>query len=97
MHAVDIELMGKRYTIRTDDDPARVHEAAAMVQERVEELRRVGAAVASDRLLLLVALNLAGELIERGDGLNQHKAKHLLSALDHIVSVAKGLADAPLR
>lgn len=88
--------MGRTLSIRTSEDPEHVKAAAKLVQERIDELCRLGGAVASDRLLALTSLNLAGELLlkeERGDeGLDT-----LLSDLDDVVLQAKGLAEAPLR
>jgi len=94
--SVEVTLMGRSFTIRTEDDPEHVLTAATMVQERVDELRQMGTTVASDRLLALIALNLAGELLQKStvqiEGIDS-----LLSALDDVVSQAEGLAKAPLR
>ncbi len=93
---VEITLMGRTFTILTDENPDGVLAAAALVQEHVEELRQMGTTVASDRLLMLVSLNLAGELLKS----NQSKVdgvEGLISALDGVVLQAEGLAKAPLR
>lgn len=94
--AVEINLMGRSFSIISDEDPAHVQAAAELVQKKVNELRQMGASVASDRLLALVSLNLAGELLAsrqtKIDGLDG-----LISDLDHIVLQAEGLAKAPLR
>jgi len=95
-HAVEITLMGRNFSILTDEDPEQVMAAANLVQEHIDELRGMGASVASDRLLTLVSLNLAGELLKNGqtgaDGL-----EGLISDLDSVVLQAEGLAKAPLR
>jgi len=95
-HAVEVELMGRSFNIITDDDPEHVLAAARMVQGKINEIRQMGTTVASDRLLTLVALNLAGELLQSKqvdiEGFNV-----LISALDGVVSQAEGLAKAPLR
>jgi len=95
-HAVDITLMGRNFSILTDEDPEQVMAAASLVQEHIDELRGMGASVASDRLLTLVSLNLAGELLKKSqtgiDGLED-----LISDLDNVVLQAEGLAKAPLR
>ncbi len=95
-HSVEIELMGRNFTILTDDDPEHVSAAASMVQAHIDELRQMGASVASDRLLTLVALNLAGKLLQSSqmkiDGFDD-----LITTLDCVVSQAEGLAKAPLR
>jgi cell division protein ZapA len=43
-----------------------------------------------------VALNLAGELLQKEHG-QVERIDDLLSSLDHVVSQAEGLAKAPLR
>jgi len=95
-HAVDITLMGRNFSILTDEDPEQVMAAASLVQEHIDELRGMGASVASDRLLTLVSLNLAGELLKKSqtgiEGLED-----LISDLDNVVLQAEGLAKAPLR
>jgi len=93
---VEITLMGRTFTILTDEDPEGVLAAAALVQEHVEELRQMGNAVASDRLLMLVSLNLAGELLKSNES-KVDGVEGLISALDGVVLQAEGLAKAPLR
>ncbi len=95
-HAVEISLMGRNFSILTDEDPGQVMAAANLVQEHIDELRSMGASVASDRLLTLVSLNLAGELLKSGTG-NLDSLEGLISKLDSVVLQAEGLAKAPLR
>jgi len=94
--AVEINLMGRTFSVRSNDEPEQVRAAATLVQERVDELKKLGAVVASDRLLALVALNLAGELL-KGETSRVQDIDGLLSGLDTVVSQAQGLAEAPLR
>ncbi len=94
--SVKVIFMGRSFSIRTEDDPEQVQAAAQLVQEQVDELRKLGTTVASDRLLALAALNLAGELLRKEE--TQHQdLDSLLSELDVVVSQAQGLAEAPLR
>ena len=67
-----------------------------MVQEHIDELRQMGTTVASDRLLTLVALNLAGQILQ-GNHVQAGEFDHLISTLDGVVLQAEGLAKAPLR
>lgn len=93
---VEVSLMGRTLSIRTNEDPDHVRAAAKMVQDRIDELCRLGGAVASDRLLALVSLNLAGELLLKEEHGDQDLGS-LLSGLDDVLLQAKGLAEAPLR
>jgi len=95
-HAVEISLMGRNFSILTDEDPEQVMAAANLVQEQIDELRSMGASVASDRLLTLVSLNLAGELLKKGQA-GVSDLEGLISDLDRVVLQAEGLAKAPLR
>jgi len=95
-HSVDVTLLGRTLSIRTQDNPDQVLAAAKLVQDKLDELHQMGSAVASDRLLALVALNLAGETLTK-QGTQNEGADTLLSALDDVVSQAEGLAKAPLR
>jgi len=94
--SVEVTLMGRSFTIRTEDDPEGVLAAASMVQERIDDIRQMGSTVASDRLLMLVALNLAGELQQK-ESVAVEGIDGLISSLDEVVSQAEGLAKAPLR
>jgi len=94
--SVKVTLMGRSFSIRTQDDPEQVQAAAQLVQEQVDELRKLGTTVASDRLLALVALNLAGELLKK-EATQHQDLGGLLSELDVVVSQVQGLAEAPLR
>ncbi|MDX8378173.1 MAG: cell division protein ZapA [Mariprofundales bacterium] len=90
VRTIDVTIQGRLFSIRTQDNPDHVRQAAEMVEERITELRRMGAAVASDRLLTLVALNLAGELLDSAE--NSHaEMQELLSSLDEVALLAKGL------
>ncbi|MDQ6968671.1 MAG: cell division protein ZapA [Mariprofundaceae bacterium] len=95
-HKVNVKILGKKFSIRTSDNPEAVEAAAELVQQQVDELRELGASVGSDRLITLAALNLAGELLKKGDTEIQN-INTVLSALDDVVSQAEGLAKVPLR
>jgi len=93
---VEITLMGRNFSILTDEDPDQVMAASDLVQQHIDELREMGASVGSDRLLTLVALNLAGELLKaKSSGVDGLEG--LISDFDSVVLQAEGLAKAPLR
>jgi len=94
--SVEITLMGRNFTIRTDDDPEKLQQAAALVQSQIDEIRQLGSTVASDRLMALVALNLAGDLLNRNAG-QVEDLNGLISSLDEVVLQAEGLVKVPLR
>jgi len=95
-HKVDVNIQGKKFSIRTSDNPEVVEAAAELVQKQIGELRELGATTGSDRLITLAALNLAGELLKKGEAEIQNMDT-VLSALDDVVLQAEGLAKVPLR
>ncbi|MDQ6951881.1 MAG: cell division protein ZapA [Mariprofundales bacterium] len=92
---VEIKLLDRTHRI-VHEDPAMVQDCAALVHDKVDELRRAGAVVGGERLLLLVALNIAEDLLrlqrQQADG-----TLGLTSAIDALASQAEALANAPLR
>lgn len=95
-HKVDVNILGKKFSIRTRDNPEAVEAAAELVQQQVDELRALGGTAGSDRLITLAALNLAGELLKKGE-VEIQNIDTVLSALDDVVLQAEGLAKVPLR
>lgn len=59
-HAVEVEIMGQRFTVASDDSEDHVRKVARYLNE---EMRRLsdGRRVASTQLALLAALNIASE------------------------------------
>ncbi len=93
---VEVEILGRRLALRTEEPPERVEAAAALVRERLGQLQEAGLTAGTDRLLILAALDLAGEVLELRDGKDADRAR-LLEELDALVSQVEGLANAPLR
>lgn len=96
---IEVSLAGRTFSIKTDDSASKVQDAADMVQQKIDQLRALGTTAGSDRLMTLVALNLAGELLdeERPGSLGKKYTKDLISSLNDVVSQAETLAKGPLR
>ncbi|MDQ6964477.1 MAG: cell division protein ZapA [Mariprofundales bacterium] len=95
-HVVEIKLLDRTHRIVTRDDPEIVKRSALRVQQKVDELRRGGAVVGGERLVLLAALNLAEDLL-RAEKMLEDGSQGLTSVLDSIESLSGALANAPLR
>jgi len=95
-HKVDIALLGQKFSIRTDEEPEGVLLAVKKVQEHIDELRAAGMTASSDRLLTLVALNLAGQLLRTNES-GHENLEQVISSLDSVVKQAESLAKVPLR
>lgn len=65
---VNVELMGKTFTIKGDADPEYMAQVAGYVNSKIIEMKRL---TSSDltKMLLLTALNLADELFQARRGI----------------------------
>lgn len=59
---VRVTLQGKTFTLQTEEPEAHIQASAAMVNTRIDDLRRK-AALPEGTLAMLVAMELAGELL----------------------------------
>ena len=66
-HRVEVEILGQKYTIRTDAPADYVRELAAHVEQRVRDIRGDAAAQDPVKLLALAALYITDELFRQRD------------------------------
>jgi cell division protein ZapA len=64
---VEVEILGQRYTIRSEATPEYVRELAAHVEQRAREIQGGSASQDPVRLLALAALYIADELFRLRD------------------------------
>lgn len=57
---VEVQILGQRMLLRSDDDPRHVERLASYVKRKVDEVSTSGS-VASPKLALLAALNIADD------------------------------------
>jgi cell division protein ZapA len=65
---VNVELMGKTFTIRGDADPEYMAQVASYVNAKIVEMRKLTSAD-QVKMLLLTSLNLANELFQARRGI----------------------------
>jgi len=95
--SVEVLLGGVKMNVNTDDDPVKVKAAAALVQEQFIALKQSGTIIDSSKIMALIALNLADELINQQNNTNPEVMEDIKSTLDQIVAQAEGLANVSLR
>lgn len=62
---VPVVILGKEYAVRCPpEERNRLEQLARFVDERMREVRESGAALGTDRIAVLTALNIANELFE---------------------------------
>lgn len=72
---LNVHLLGKAYRIACPpEEEVHLLEAAAYLDEKLTEARSSGKIVGTDRITLMVALNLAAEVIQLRDKSAQHEA-----------------------
>jgi cell division protein ZapA len=85
--AVDIEIMGERFTIRSDAEESYIRKVAGYVDGKIQEVLKTTRPTAKANVAMLAALNIADEyerLKESYDGVLQRVSslsKRLSSSL----------------
>jgi len=66
---VEVEILGQKYTIRSEAPPEYVRQLAAHVEQRVRDIQGPGAGAAQEpaKLLALAALHITDELFRLRD------------------------------
>jgi len=95
--SVEVLLGGVKMNVNTDDDAVKVKAAAALVQQQFIALKQSGTIIDSSKIMALIALNLADELINQKENTNPETMENIKSTLDQIVAQAEGLANVSLR
>ena len=94
--SVEVMVGGVKLNINTDDDPSKVRAAASLVQEQFAALKQSGTIIDTSKIMALIALNLADELLSQ-DKSNPELMQNMISTLDQAVAQAEGLANVSLR
>jgi cell division protein ZapA len=64
---IEVQILGQKYTIRSDATPEYVQELAAHVEQRAREIQGPGPTQDPVKLLALTALHIADELFRVKD------------------------------
>jgi cell division protein ZapA (FtsZ GTPase activity inhibitor) len=95
---VEIELLGRRFKVRSDDDDAYIAELVDFVNRKLSEVRRASTVVEGEQVALLTLLDVADSLFrekQRVEGMRRkvrERSRKLLGTIDQI-SEALGTSD----
>lgn len=62
---VEVEVAGRSYRLRSDEDGADLGAVARLVNERIAEIQRAGPDLPKEQLAILAALNMGDELLRQ--------------------------------
>jgi len=94
--SVEISFAGLKLNVQTDGNEDQVRAAAEMVQKQFDELKKTGTIIDSSKIMALIALNLADELISKNQS-NPELMNNVISTLDQAIAQAQGIANVSLR
>jgi len=98
---VEIEILGRRYALQSDRDPAHVQAVASHVDEQLRQMARDGVSSVTRDDAVLVALNIASELFlakKKGEDLARsldRRISSIITLIDHEVPVTTGPVGPP--
>lgn len=81
--AVDIEIMGQKFTVRSEAEENYVRKVAGYVDGKMQEVQKTARPVAKSSIAMLAALNIADEYHRLKDSYEAvlHRVNHLSKRL----------------
>ncbi len=77
--AVDVEIMGQRFTVRSDAEEGYIHEVAGFVDGKIQEALKTTRPVVRSNAAMLAALNIADDYHRL-----KEKYESVLNRLNHL-------------
>ena len=77
MHSFQLNVLGMDISFRTDADSARIERAQAFVEKQYERLKNQGGQFGREKLLTLLVLGVADDLLQQLDGVETRLANLL--------------------
>jgi len=65
---VRVEILGREYTVKSDEGEERVQDIAAYVNRKIKEVSEGGQTVSTLNLAILAALNIANDYFKAVEG-----------------------------
>jgi cell division protein ZapA len=87
-NVVRVEILGREYTVKSDEDPGRVEKIAAYVNQKIREISGASQTASTLNAAILAALNIADNyfriLEEKGSRRQDYesRAEHLIEMIE---------------
>jgi cell division protein ZapA len=93
MPSYNLSLMGLEVSFKTEADQKRVSEAKKLLEQRFNGLNERGRILSKEKVLMLLALSLADDLLQSLEGRRELEGKleRLLQRVDSIAPLQKQL------
>ena len=63
-HIVSVKILNKNYNIKCPPEQAEaLRESARIIEDKLREMKRASSSISTDRMLVVIALNLCHELL----------------------------------
>lgn len=88
MRSVEVEILGQKYSIKTDEDEAYIKRLAEYIDKKLKEIYSVAPGVSQSKATIMAAFSIADELFrlkmkqEDLDRMIEEKTKILSGFLD---------------
>lgn len=93
--SVTLEIMDKKFKVNCDSaEKSQIINASELVNRKIEEIKKHGKSIGSDRVAVMAALNIASEFVTQKENLSQHdikKENKISSLLNKIESTLQAL------
>ena len=66
--SVTVQIYGEQYTVKAGDDGDYIRDVARIVDEKMREIAASGKVVATSKIAILAALNIADDLVRTREG-----------------------------
>ena len=87
-NSVRVEILGREYVVKSDDEKGRVEKIAAYVNQKIQEISGGPQTISTLNAAILAALNIADDyfrvLEEKGGNRQDYesRAEHLITMID---------------
>ncbi len=75
MTSHNISILGQEVSFKTNADESRIQEAVEVIEQRFHSLNTEGCRMNSEKILLLVAISLADDYLQKDQKLEQMEKK----------------------
>jgi len=94
MTSVNLKIMDKEFKVKcTSEEKNKIADAADLVNHKIDEVKKHGKSVGSDRIAIMTALNLASEYLMQKDIVHQYEKTNSAKISKLLLQVEQSLQE----